>query len=160
MPAVLTDFHQLLTEYAALLVAHGSAQHRCSEVIAELQVKNRAQETQIMQLRAAVVIRDSALAFAQADVTSLCVQASGPPAQVLEASLQAADLVICQTGCLSHGQYWRIQDHCKRTGKTCVLVAQPEALRIVRIHKNTPQTPARSLAAVAFAPAGTKSDTL
>lgn len=52
----------------------------------------------------------------------------------LEASLVAADLVICQTGCLSHGAYWRVQDHCKRTGKTCVVVEQPEAVRIVRIH--------------------------
>jgi hypothetical protein len=51
----------------------------------------------------------------------------------LEASLGAADLVICQTGCLSHGDYWRVQDHCKRTGKACVLVEQPEAVRIVRI---------------------------
>ena len=54
--------------------------------------------------------------------------------QALDASLVAADLVICQTGCLSHGAYWRVKDHCKRTGKTCVLVSQPEALRIVRIH--------------------------
>lgn len=52
----------------------------------------------------------------------------------LEASLIAADLVICQTGCLSHGAYWRVQDHCKRTGKTCMLVEQPDMLRIVRIH--------------------------
>lgn len=51
----------------------------------------------------------------------------------LEASLAAADLVICQTGCTSHGMVWRVQDHCKRTGKTCVLVEAPKALRIVRI---------------------------
>jgi hypothetical protein len=54
----------------------------------------------------------------------------------LEASIVAADLVICQTGCLSHGAYWRVQDHCKRTGKTCMLVAQPASVRIVRIHQN------------------------
>jgi hypothetical protein len=34
---------------------------------------------------------------------------------------------------MSHGAYWRVQDHCKRTGKACVLVEQPDALRIVRI---------------------------
>ena len=55
-------------------------------------------------------------------------------AEALEASLRAADLVICQTGCLSHGAYWRVQDHCRRTGKTCVIAERPEALRIVRIH--------------------------
>lgn len=40
----------------------------------------------------------------------------------LEAGLAEADLVICQTGCISHDAYWRVQDHCKRTGKRCVLV--------------------------------------
>jgi hypothetical protein len=51
----------------------------------------------------------------------------------LEASLAAADLVICQTGCLSHGDYWRVQDHCKRSGKVCMLVDQPDRMHIVRI---------------------------
>lgn len=50
----------------------------------------------------------------------------------LEASLSEADLVICQTGCVSHDAYWRVQDHCKRTGKQCVLVDQPQALQFVR----------------------------
>ncbi|MDO4232869.1 MAG: DUF2325 domain-containing protein [Lautropia sp.] len=52
----------------------------------------------------------------------------------LEKRLVEADLVICQTGCLSHDAYWRMQDHCRRLNKPCVLVAQPDALRIVRIH--------------------------
>lgn len=52
----------------------------------------------------------------------------------LEERLVEADLVICQTGCLSHQAYWRMQDHCRRHNKPCVLVAQPDALRIVRIH--------------------------
>ncbi len=67
----------------------------------------------------------------------------------LEASLRAADLVISQTGCVSHGAYWRVQEHCRRTGKPCVLVGtgntrasgsdlqpqpqpQPQPIRIVR----------------------------
>ncbi|MBP0599012.1 DUF2325 domain-containing protein [Herbaspirillum sp. LeCh32-8] len=54
----------------------------------------------------------------------------------LDASMAEADLVICQTGCLSHGDYWRVQDHCKRTGKTCVMVEQPATFRIMRIHQN------------------------
>ncbi|THF66641.1 DUF2325 domain-containing protein [Pseudothauera nasutitermitis] len=44
--------------------------------------------------------------------------------EVLEASLVAADLVICQTGCVGHDAYWRVQDHCRRTGKQCVLVGK------------------------------------
>jgi len=53
-------------------------------------------------------------------------------AEALEASLRAADLVICQTGCVSHNAIWRVRDHCRRTGKQCVLVGRPQALRFVR----------------------------
>jgi len=56
-------------------------------------------------------------------------QATG---EQLEASLVAADLVICQTGCVSHDAYWRVHDHCRRTGKQCVLVDQPQAMHFVR----------------------------
>lgn len=49
------------------------------------------------------------------------------PADSLDANLAAADLVICQTGCISHDEYWRVQDHCRRTGKPCILVDQPLA---------------------------------
>lgn len=44
---------------------------------------------------------------------------------MLEANLDAADLVICQTGCISHHAYWRVKEHCKRTGKQCVYVDNP-----------------------------------
>ncbi|WP_300752829.1 DUF2325 domain-containing protein [Janthinobacterium sp.] len=57
---------------------------------------------------------------------------AGDDAAALEASLVAADLVICQTGCVSHDAYWRVHDHCKRTGKQCVLVEQPQAMHFVR----------------------------
>ncbi|MCE4553365.1 DUF2325 domain-containing protein [Roseateles cellulosilyticus] len=46
------------------------------------------------------------------------------PAQ-LDPQLAAADLVICQTGCISHDAYWRVKDHCKRHGKRCVFVDTP-----------------------------------
>lgn len=38
----------------------------------------------------------------------------------LDGVLAAADAVICQSGCISHGAYWKLKDHCKRTGKPCV----------------------------------------
>ena len=50
----------------------------------------------------------------------------------LDASLAAADLVICQTGCLSHNAYWLVKDHCKRTGKRCVYLDQPSAASFAR----------------------------
>lgn len=51
---------------------------------------------------------------------------------VLDASLAAADLVICQTGCISHNAYWKVKDFCKRTGKRCVFVENPSASSLVR----------------------------
>lgn len=50
----------------------------------------------------------------------------------LDASLAAADLVICQTGCISHDAYWRVKDHCKRHGKRCVFVDKPSASSLQR----------------------------
>jgi hypothetical protein len=50
----------------------------------------------------------------------------------LDASLAAADLVICQTGCISHHAYWRVIDHCKRTGKRCIFVDNPSVSSLVR----------------------------
>ena len=48
----------------------------------------------------------------------------------LEERLVEADLVICQTGCLSHQAYWRVRDHCR------------DALRIIRIHQRDDQASA------------------
>jgi len=50
----------------------------------------------------------------------------------LESTLAAADLVICQTGCVSHNAYWRVKDHCKRSGKRCVFVEAPSAAGLKR----------------------------
>ena len=57
-------------------------------------------------------------------------------ASLLGASLAAADLVICQTGCVSHGAYWRVKDHCKRTGKPCVFVEKPSVSSMARCLKD------------------------
>lgn len=51
---------------------------------------------------------------------------------VLDASLAAADLVICQTGCISHNAYWKVKNFCKRTGKQCVFVENPSASSLSR----------------------------
>ncbi|HET7794494.1 MAG TPA: DUF2325 domain-containing protein [Rhizobacter sp.] len=50
----------------------------------------------------------------------------------LDSTLAAADLVICQTGCISHDVYWRVKDHCKRTGKRCVFVESPSTAGLKR----------------------------
>lgn len=54
----------------------------------------------------------------------------------LDAVLAAADLVICQTGCISHNAYWRVKDFCKRTGKQCVYVENPSTSALARTLKH------------------------
>jgi len=171
----------LLEQEQRAMVSHlARVQHRCSAVIQEQAAEIAALKAQAMRLRAAVIARDSALAWAYEDRAALeaaipdlpqratlarrvkelskrlqelmrekllpvyapaatqdePAKEEGGELSALEASIVAADLVICQTGCLSHGAYWRVQDHCKRTGKTCMLVAQPASVRIVRIHQD------------------------
>lgn len=40
----------------------------------------------------------------------------------IDAALSAADLVVCQAGCISHNAYWRVKEQCKRTGKQCLFL--------------------------------------
>lgn len=51
---------------------------------------------------------------------------------LLETHLGAADLVICQTGCVSHDAYWRVKAHCKRTGKRCIFTDSAGASSLQR----------------------------
>jgi hypothetical protein len=51
---------------------------------------------------------------------------------LLDTSLAAADLVICQTGCISHNAYWRVKEFCKRTGKRCVFIENPSVSSLAR----------------------------
>ena len=153
MPYLEEDIHQLVPEHGVLLRRYGELQRRCTEhANAQAQEIVRLQQ-QVMRLRAQLIQRDSALAWEREDRQRLLAAiADGPAlalaphtdtcapadAEWLEHSLRCADLVICQTGCASHGAFWRVEDHCKRTGKTCVLVEQPGALRIVRVHPAAP----------------------
>jgi hypothetical protein len=50
----------------------------------------------------------------------------------LSRQLQAAEIVICQVGCISHTAYWRVKDHCKRTGKPCIYVETPSRSALER----------------------------
>ena len=204
------------SEHVALIMAYGRAQSRCTALLAVQTQQIKQLQADVMRLRAQVIQRDSALAYAREDAAAMAAQLPGLPTRVrlarrvealtervhelmrdglawqrqrkgasaqpaagalgdvrqkavlcigqdagaataaqqaiehaggrflhhggeaggdavaLEASLVAADLVICQTGCVSHDAYWRVQDHCKRTGKQCVLVEQPQALQFVR----------------------------
>ena len=164
MPAEpLPPVESVSREHRALVAHYGQVQRRCEELLAQQRAQIAALEAQVVRLRGAVIVRDTALAAARQrspalltpgvslDVqhkSVLCIgraRAAGATQRLVEqaggrylhqdgrrmhgggafeASLRAADLVICQTGCLSHDAYWRVQDHCRRTGKPCVLLGQ------------------------------------
>jgi hypothetical protein len=210
------DFERLQKEYIVLMMEYGRTQGRVSQIIDEQAATIRRLEAEVVTLRAAVIARDSALAWARDDYATLeeatpglarrvdmarqiemlqtrigalmrernewlastplrpsvslpedvlattdfhakavlCVgrddttatltqhaiekaggrflRHDGMDGGALETTLSDADLVICQTGCVSHGTYWRVKDHCTRTGKQCVLVEHPNALARVR----------------------------
>jgi hypothetical protein len=214
---ITVDMERIIDEHARLLRHYGRVQKRCSRLLQEQQQAIEDRDAEIMRLRAAVIARDTALAFARDDHAALANSIPGLPRRlalvrhidmlvhriqaltrerarawgqprgaapgtsapalplpalnvrrravlwigqdpadgvatrhwietsggrflqhdgvddadpdVLEASLIQADLVICQTGCIGHGSYWRAQDHCRRTGKQCVEVAAPQAMQ-------------------------------
>lgn len=172
--------HSLPQEFLALCRQLGEAQKRCSAAMAAQAAQVDALSAEVVRLRAAVVIRDTRLAWARQELEQLRAEQPGlqrrrsmarhitmlaeritalsreclrwklaaaapqrplapaPTSQMqeevatdaaLSVSLAAADWVICQTGCISHDQYWRVQDHCRRTGTACILVDQPLAAR-------------------------------
>jgi len=231
MTSSFPDSQTLQREHAALLAAYGHAQTHCSQLLSAQAARILHLEAEAMRLRAALIVRDTALAWSRADRAALEASIPGLPKRValarrvaqlvervqtlmrerlawqdgisqarakstapladtsavrasgtavaavalreksvlcvgedamalmltrkvvemaggrylghsggddndgatLEASLVEADLVICQTGCVSHGAYWRVKDHCTRTGKQCVLVDKPEALNALRL---------------------------
>lgn len=51
----------------------------------------------------------------------------------IDGALAAADIVICQAGCISHNAYWRVKDLCKRTGKPCLFVRNGSATSFGRV---------------------------
>lgn len=51
----------------------------------------------------------------------------------IDGFLAAADLVICQAGCISHNAYWRVKEQCKRTGKPCLYMKNSGASSLSRL---------------------------
>ena len=163
------EIPQLISEYHALMHHFGKTQTRCDALVRAQAAEIARLQAEAMRLRAAVIVRDTALAWERSqrmDAVRIVMQNTArermqwqlrdlpaqdgqgalqhavidaPPDDLsdLEGSFEAADLVICQTGCLSHGAYWRVQDHCRRTGKTCVLVEQTAAASISGFEPST-----------------------
>lgn len=122
------NFNDLAHEHAVLARMLGSVQERITIMAMEHECKVAQLQREIVRLRARIIIRDTVLAMVRPDHESTEV-----PSENLHDYLDAADWVICQTGCVSHGEYWRAQGHCTRTGKVCVLVqVEAELLNLNR----------------------------
>jgi len=52
--------------------------------------------------------------------------------QRLEQQLGAADVVVCQAGCLNHEAYRRVKGHCRRTDTPCLYVERPSLAHFAR----------------------------
>lgn len=136
----------IVSEHHALMVEYGRAQVRCSQLltsqagqITRLEAQLVQLEDQLMQLRIAVLLRDTAHEWDSArrarHLGSYPAGRRKDEAQSqgnAHAAWQDADLVICQTGCVSQGNYWRDHDYCSRTASQCVLVGNDHALDGVR----------------------------
>lgn len=107
----------LACEHAALVRMLASAQTRVTVLLSDHAKQIAALQTQIMRLRARAIQRDTMLAWLRESLARL----EPEPVEDLAAHAKAADRVICQTGCISHGGYWRENDQCKRSGKGCVM---------------------------------------
>lgn len=74
-----TDTPDLAREHCALMNAYGSVQRRCSRLLDEQATRLRQQERELVRLRAAVILRDSALLWAQQDHAALEASLPGLP---------------------------------------------------------------------------------
>jgi len=122
------DNNDLRREHSALLAGYAKAQDRCSHALRLQAAQIAGLQAQVLRLRAAVILRTTMLAWSGEDWGG-----EASDAEALEADLSVAGLVICQTGCMSHGAYWLVEDHCRRTGKPCVMIGQPSTPDVLKL---------------------------
>lgn len=134
----------LAREHGVLGREFGRVQERCSRIMGDQAAEIERLNALLMRQRAATIRKDTQLAWLTQDMQRLALRlvelerqnaslrhqlgaARHRPSpheaeDAPESALAAAELVICQTGCIGHHAYWRAQDACRRTGRECVLV--------------------------------------
>ena len=151
MPTSCLVADHLSVEHRALCREYAAVQERCSRVMAQQRAEIMQLQAQVLRLHAAAIVQVSTRAFVHAckaiprsgkasagqvpaPPSPASAQATVVPATLalLQASLAAADLVICQTGCLSHGAYWRDNGHCRRSDKACLLPDAPASTHLAQ----------------------------
>nr|WP_315430215.1 hypothetical protein [uncultured Albidiferax sp.] len=110
-------------EHAALVRMLAGAQARVSVLLSDHAQQIAALQAHIVRLRGRAILRDTMLAWLRESLAKLEPLDPLEPeaAEDLALHADAADRVICQTGCVSHGNYWRDDDQCRRTGKSCTM---------------------------------------
>lgn len=135
----------LVKENSVLARALGQAQARCTRVIAAQAAEIDRLHARLMQQQASLIVKTSQLAYRESHLAShrhavapaggpLVQSHSGLPDRVdaPDPVWSAADVVICQTGCLSHDAYWRVQSFCTRMGTPCLFVDNPSPSSLAR----------------------------
>ncbi|PRD65919.1 DUF2325 domain-containing protein [Malikia granosa] len=148
---------QLMSRQAELEALNAQLREQLVEAQRALSLRQQEEVTAQLSERAEPVLQEVPITFHLSRKTILCVggrngnvanyrdvieRAGGHFAHhdgglenkqgALDNLLAAADLVICQTGCISHNAYWRVKDFCKRTGKQCVFVENPSTSSLTR----------------------------
>ena len=67
-------------EHVVLCRAYGAAQERCSRIMAQQQAEIEGLQAQVLRLRAAVVVRDTALAMEREQAAQRTLEAAAPKA--------------------------------------------------------------------------------
>lgn len=62
----------------------------------------------------------------------------------LARQLAAADVVVCQSGCLNHEAYQRVKRHCQRAGTPCLYLERPSLTLLARTLGLVPSPEARA----------------
>ena len=136
-----------LQEHGVLMRLYAATQTRCSAHISAQHAEIQRLQAQIFQLRARAIMRETALDWERQARQTLQAQCdaqqtlhacliptpnAAPRASDLQTlSERATELLICQTGCVNCDNHWREDDQCKRTGQTCLLALQPDALALL-----------------------------
>lgn len=142
-------------EHCALMRLYADTQSRCSSLISDQHAEIQMLQTRLLQMQARAIIQLTALAWEREAHMALQIQYThllnmhrwaphsadpiGAPPDLPTLSQRATQLLICQTGCVTHDDHWRSNDQCQRSGKPCLLVQQPDALEM--LHSATAPSP-------------------
>lgn len=126
----------LAAEYLVLLRQLAAAQRRASDLAEAHAQAQRQHEADTARWQAALSGRDALIATLRqhlrtpappslAQRLAACWRQLEQAPALTDRARQAAELVVCQTGCLGHGMPWQNGEDCTRNGERCTLLDAP-----------------------------------